>query len=68
MTNYPFRAIEEFRDIESLNYYALEAASGREPDDVLTALRAMRRDNARTPMQWDASPTRASRAASRGSR
>ena len=57
MTNYPFRAIEEFRDIESLNYYALEVASGREPDDVLTELRALGRDNARTPMQWDASPT-----------
>ncbi len=54
MTNAPFARIEDFRDIESLNHYATAVAAGADPDDVLAALRAMSRDNARTPMQWDA--------------
>ena len=52
MTNVPFASIDEFRDIESLNHYA-EAG----PDVARRPLRAIAsRDNARTPMQWDASP------------
>ena len=31
MTNCPFAAIEEFRDIESLNHYAEAVAAGRRP-------------------------------------
>ncbi|HWK26835.1 MAG TPA: alpha-glucosidase C-terminal domain-containing protein, partial [Solirubrobacter sp.] len=56
-TNAPWATIEDFRDIESLNHYA-EAVSdgGAVPDDVLADLRRMGRDNARTPMQWDAGP------------
>ena len=50
MTNFPFGSIDEFRDIESLNHYAEAGPSS------LPALQAMSRDNARTPMQWDASP------------
>jgi oligo-1,6-glucosidase len=56
MTNYPWTSIDEFRDIESVNHYADAVARGADPADVLTALRARSRDNARTPMQWDASP------------
>jgi oligo-1,6-glucosidase len=56
MTNARFDAIEDFRDIESLNHYAEALAEGAAPDDVLPALRKMGRDNARTPVQWDASP------------
>jgi oligo-1,6-glucosidase len=56
MTNAPFRAIGDFRDIESLNHYAEAVAAGQPPDRVLRALRLVGRDNARTPMQWDASP------------
>jgi oligo-1,6-glucosidase len=55
MTNVPFRSIEDFRDIESLNHYAEATADGRTPEEVLRGLRRMSRDNARTPMQWDAS-------------
>jgi oligo-1,6-glucosidase len=55
MTNAPFRDIGDFRDIESLNHYAAAVAAGQDPEDVLAALRKMGRDNARTPMQWDAS-------------
>jgi oligo-1,6-glucosidase len=55
MTNFPFGGLEEFRDIESLNHYAEAVAAGDPPEHVLAALRARSRDNARTPMQWDAS-------------
>ena len=55
MTNAPFARIEDFRDIESLNHYAQAVAAGDRPEEVLDALRAVSRDNARTPMQWDAS-------------
>jgi oligo-1,6-glucosidase len=56
MTNSPFAGIGDFRDIESVNYYTAAVAAGASPDDVLVALRAKSRDNARTPMQWDDSP------------
>jgi oligo-1,6-glucosidase len=56
MTNVPFRSIDEFRDIESLNHYAAAVASGEDPEDVLAALRSRSRDNARTPMHWDGTP------------
>jgi oligo-1,6-glucosidase len=55
MTNAPFRSIRDFRDIESLNHYATAVAAGDRPEDVLAAMRRVSRDNARTPMQWDAS-------------
>jgi oligo-1,6-glucosidase len=56
MTNFPWSGIAEFRDIESLNHYADAVARGEQPADVLVGLAARSRDNARTPMQWDASP------------
>jgi oligo-1,6-glucosidase len=55
MTNAPFASIDDFRDIESLNHYREAVAAGQDPADVLRALRISSRDNARTPMQWDAS-------------
>jgi oligo-1,6-glucosidase len=55
MTNAPFAAVHDFRDIESLNHYAEAVAAGEEPGAVLDALRAKSRDNARTPFQWDGS-------------
>jgi oligo-1,6-glucosidase len=57
MTNAAFDSIDDFRDIESLNYYAdAVGVVGEPPNLVLKSLRKMSRDNARTPMQWDASP------------
>jgi oligo-1,6-glucosidase len=55
MTNAPFATIEDFRDIESLNHHAEALAAGADPGTVVAALGTMSRDNARTPMQWDAS-------------
>jgi oligo-1,6-glucosidase len=57
MTNVPFDDISALRDIESVNHYAVAVDMlGQEPAAVLGALRAMSRDNARTPMQWTAEP------------
>jgi oligo-1,6-glucosidase len=54
MTNAPFASIDDFRDIESRNHYAEAIARGATPEEVLVTMRPMSRDNARTPMQWDA--------------
>jgi oligo-1,6-glucosidase len=55
MANAPFTGIDDFRDVESLNHFTQAVAHGEEPETVLAALRRMSRDNARTPVQWDAS-------------
>lgn len=57
MTNVAFESIDDFRDIESLDYYP-EAVDrlGEDPATVLATLRRRSRDNARTPMQWDDRP------------
>ncbi len=57
MTNCPFGPIENYRDIESLNAYRELTESGlRQPEELLSCIACKSRDNARTPMQWDASP------------
>ncbi len=56
MTNAPFAGVEDVHDVESLNHYAVAVAAGQHPRDVLAGIRAMGRDNARTPMQWDGGP------------
>ena len=54
MTNVPFAALEDFRDIESINAYHELTESGQvSPEDMMRFLRYKSRDNARTPMQWD---------------
>jgi oligo-1,6-glucosidase len=55
MTNAPLASAEDFRDIESRNHYAEATSRGAAPEEVLESMRPMSRDNARTPMQWDAS-------------
>ena len=56
MTNAGFTEIGDYRDVESLNFYADALSRGAERETVLRALRAMSRDNARTPMQWTDGP------------
>ena len=54
MTNYPFRSVEDFRDIESINAYReLTEQRGMDPAVLFPMIAAKSRDNARTPMQWD---------------
>ena len=55
MPNAPWASVDDFRDLESVNHHADALAAGQDPADALAALRAMSRDNARTPVQWDAS-------------
>jgi oligo-1,6-glucosidase len=55
MTNVQFDGPADFRDIESVNHFAVATAAGDDPSAVLAALRVRSRDNARTPMQWDSS-------------
>jgi oligo-1,6-glucosidase len=55
MTNVPFPDEKAFLDIESINYYETAMAAGLDSDTVLGELRLGSRDNARSPMQWDAS-------------
>jgi oligo-1,6-glucosidase len=55
MTNYPFTSLEDFQDIEAVNYRATQIALGAPEDALLAALAIASRDNARGPMQWDAS-------------
>ncbi|MCS5734373.1 glycoside hydrolase family 13 protein [Herbiconiux daphne] len=54
MTNAAFTSIDQYDDIESVNYYAEAVAAGESPDEVLEQLRFRSRDNARTPVHWDA--------------
>jgi len=56
MTNYPFKSITDFDDIEVKNAYKANVVTGKIPEDVFIAnLRHTSRDNSRTPMQWDSS-------------
>lgn len=53
MTNYPFKDISEFRDLETLNHHASVKASGGDTNQALAGYQFFGRDNARTPVQWD---------------
>ena len=55
MTNAGFGSIEQYRDVESLNYYQILQQQGKTPAEALEILAARSRDNGRTPMQWDGS-------------
>ncbi len=57
MANFPWSSADEFRDIESVNHLAEEVAHGGDPAEVLPRVAVSSRDNARTPVQWDASPS-----------
>lgn len=55
MANSRFERIDDFRDVASLNAYALGRAAGEDEAALIARLAGTSRDNARTPMQWDAS-------------
>jgi len=56
MTNTPFTALDQYRDVESLNWAAQASAAGRSSEEILAALAIKSRDNARTPVAWNAGP------------
>ena len=56
MTNAHLTSLDGYRDIESLGWAREAMARGVDEADVLRSLAAKSRDNARTPVQWDAGP------------
>jgi oligo-1,6-glucosidase len=52
MTNIGFEDINDYRDVETLNYYN-EKIKNEDKEDVIKRIIPTSRDNARTPMQWD---------------
>lgn len=54
MTNAKYNSIEQYRDVESLNYYKILLESGKSEEEALKIIGERSRDNGRTPMQWSA--------------
>ena len=52
ITNAGYTSINQYRDVESLNYYRIMLQSGKTEEEALEILRQRSRDNGRTPMQW----------------
>ncbi|PRR81708.1 alpha,alpha-phosphotrehalase [Clostridium vincentii] len=52
MTNPYFDSIEQYRDVESINYYNISKSEGKAEEEILEVLRRKSRDNSRTPVQW----------------
>ena len=55
MTNVRFDSIEKYNDVKSINIYEEKINEGVSVNEALKAVASISRDNARTPMQWDAS-------------
>ena len=57
MTNVAWPDIGHYRDIETLNWWAVATGErGLDPAEALAGIHAKSRDNARTPMPWTAAP------------
>ncbi len=54
MTNVAFNDIADYRDIETHNAYKIAEEEGRETENFMRAVHSQGRDNARTPIQWNA--------------
>jgi len=57
MSNIKFDRIEDYRDIESLNWYQQIKNKGGNLRQFLDAQKIAARDNGRTPFQWDSAPS-----------
>lgn len=56
MTNVAFENLEDYKDVEIFNAYKeLVQIKGKDHDEMMKAIYERGRDNARTPMQWNAS-------------
>lgn len=56
MPNTPFSHVEEYRDIELLNFYREAQAAGKDLKAFLEAAQTQARDHARTPFLWEDAP------------
>jgi oligo-1,6-glucosidase len=55
MTNVAFDSIDSYRDVEILNFYKEKVEEqGHDPQLIMKSIYHKGRDNARTPMQWNA--------------
>ncbi|MBQ9006230.1 MAG: DUF3459 domain-containing protein [Atopobiaceae bacterium] len=50
-----FTSIDQYRDVESLNYYRILQERGHTPEEAFAIVHARSRDDGRTPMAWDMS-------------
>ncbi|WP_312653449.1 alpha,alpha-phosphotrehalase [Proteiniclasticum sp.] len=53
MPNAYFDSIEDYRDVESINYYHILKELGMQKDQILSILQEKSRDNGRTPVMWN---------------
>ncbi|GAM59044.1 glucan 1,6-alpha-glucosidase [Vibrio ishigakensis] len=52
MTNVKFDTLDDYRDIETLNFYDVKTSAGVSHEHMMNAIHTNSRDNSRTPMQW----------------
>jgi len=52
MTNVAFDTMDQYRDVETLNFFKEQKKLGMSDETFLKMAHEMGRDNARTPMQW----------------
>lgn len=53
MTNLNHTRIDNYVDVEALNFYKSQISSGVPEQEIMKSLMTKGRDNARSPMQWD---------------
>mgnify|MGYP001622917426 CR=1 FL=1 len=54
MTNAYFESIDKYKDVETLNKYNELKQKHFSENEIMNIIKLVSRDNARTPMQWDA--------------
>jgi oligo-1,6-glucosidase len=54
MTNVHFSSIDDYKDIETLHFYNEQMEAGEPVEKTMESIYEKSRDNARTPMQWNA--------------
>ncbi|WP_311487297.1 alpha,alpha-phosphotrehalase [uncultured Anaerococcus sp.] len=52
MTNNYFEDINDYRDVETINYYHIMRKNGMREEEMKRIIQDKSRDNARSPMQW----------------
>ena len=48
-----YTSIDQYRDVESINYYRILQERGLTPEEAFRVVHARSRDDGRTPMAWD---------------
>ena len=56
MTNVAFDNLDQYKDIETHNFYKVKTESGVTHEHMMDAIHENSRDNARTPMHWNNQP------------